>query len=203
MAKKSRPPTTLEMHLQHILDQLDTQVWTIESLFRTLKGSGYPFLIVLLSLPFCQPLQIPGFSTPFGIVLIFIGLRMAFGCRIWWPKWILQQHISSKVLGLVIQKSLWFIQILKRFLYARWTRLCCDPLLYRLHGGFVIFMGLYLALPLPIPFSNLLAAWALLFLGLGLIEDDGVFVCVGYVLGILGASLLWFLFKWLHTWISI
>ncbi len=202
MAKNQQPLplTTLELHFKNILDQLDTQMWTIQTLFEALKGSGYPFLIVLLSLPFCQPIQIPGFSTPFGIVIIFIGLRMAFGHHIWWPQWVLRRPVSPKLIKVVILKSLRCIQFLKGWLHIRWSRLCTDSLLYRLHGGFVIFMGLYLAIPFPIPFSNMLFAWALLLLGLGLIEDDGLFVCLGYGIGCLGITILGFIIYWLHAW---
>lgn len=204
MAKASQTdaPPPLEDNLKVILDQLDTQKWTIQTLFQALKGRGYPFLIILLSLPFCQPIQIPGFSTPFGIVIIFIGLRMIFGRHIWWPQWVLQQPVSSKLLKQVIQKSLWLIRRLKRFIYARWAWICNDSLLHYVHGFFVVLMGLYLALPLPIPFSNLLAAWALLLIGLGLMEDDGVCVCVGYIMGFIGLAFMAVLVVWIGDWIK-
>lgn len=195
------PPPSLETILQDILKQLDTQQWTIEALFQALKGRGYPFLLVLFALPFCQPIQIPGFSTPFGIVIIFIGLRMIFGRRVWWPKWILKQKISTKFLRQVLKKSLWLIQKLKRFVYPRWTWICNDPFLHYIHGFFVILMGFYLALPLPIPFSNILAAWALFLMGLGLIEDDGIFICIGYIVGLSGLVMLGAIFVWIGDWI--
>lgn len=192
-------PTPLEIQLKAILDS-KVPVWTIQTLFQALKGKGYPFLIVLLSLPFCQPLQIPGFSTPFGIAIIFIGLRMAFGRHIWWPKWVLEQKISPRLLKTVIQKSLGFFRFLRPLLFSRWTRVCTDPFFYRLHGCFVSLMGLYLALPLPIPLSNLVSAWALLLMGLGLMEEDGVFVSLSYGLGCLALVILIVLIMWLRAW---
>lgn len=190
----------IEKDLQLISDRLDSHPWTIQQLFHVLRGKGYPFLIILLSLPFCQPVQIPGFSTPFGIVIIFIGLRMAFGRRIWWPQRILKQEIPTKLLKVVIQKSLRIFQFLRPLIHSRWIWLSTDDM-YRLHGGFVVIMALCLALPLPIPFSNMLFAWALLLLGLGLIEEDGLFICLGYLLGGSGIFLLVFLIDWLHTWV--
>jgi hypothetical protein len=197
--KKSTSVTPIEIQLQEILDQSDKQIWTIQSLFRALKGKGYPFLIVFLSLPFCQPIQIPGFSTPFGILLIFIGLRMAFGRRIWWPQWILKKQVSPRLLKSVMQKSISFFRFLRPLLHARWSWLCTESF-YHLHGGFVTIMGLFLSLPIPIPFSNLFAAWALLLVALGLIEEDGLFVCIGYVVGCIGIILLVILIVWLHAW---
>jgi hypothetical protein len=197
--KKPISSTPIETHLQAILEKANAQTWTIRELFQALKGKGYPLLIILLSLPFCQPIQIPGFSTPFGILLIFVGLRMTFGRHIWWPQWVLNREISPRLLQTVVQKSLKFFQFLKPLIHERWNWLCTGSFLSYLHGVFVVLMGLYLALPLPIPFSNLLAAWALLLLGLGLIEEDGLFVCIAYGLGLLSLVVLGYLIVWLHA----
>jgi len=201
MANSKKPLTSLEEHLLAIQSKLNHQNWTIGELFSSLKKKGYPFLVVLLALPFCQPIQIPGFSTPFGIFLIIIGLRMAFGRRIWWPKWILKKEISSNLLKKVINKSLGFIRFLKRFTYPRLTWICLNPQWYYLHGCFIALMGFYLALPLPIPFSNFLAAWSLFFIGLGLMDEDGLFVILGYVIGILGIITLVVLIIWFRQWL--
>ena len=197
--KQSSSPLTIEKDLQTILTQSDSHVWTFQDLFQALKGKGYPFLIVLISLPFCQPIQIPGFSTPFGAILIFIGLRMLFGRHIWWPQWILKHKISSRLLKAVIKKSLWFFKILRPLLRKRWSHLFQGYFHY-LNGFVVILMGIYLALPLPIPLSNLMAAWALLFIGLGLIEEDGLLICIGYVISLIACAILGILIFWIHAW---
>ena len=199
---QSLPSTPLENHLQTILEQTDKQIWTIRELFEVLKGKGYPFVIIILSLPFCQPIQIPGFSTPFGIVLVFVGLRMAFGKRVWWPEWVLNLKISPKLLKSVVKKSLAFFSFLKPLLHPRMSWLCTTPRLYHLHGIFVVIMAIYLALPLPIPLSNILAAWSLFLLGLGLIEEDGIFVCIAYIIGIITIAIFLVLVLWLRAWVT-
>lgn len=195
------PLTSIENDLESILPQLDSQVWSVEKLFHALKGKGYPFLVVLLSLPFCQPIQIPGFSTPFGIALIFVGLRMVFGKGAWWPQWILRKEISSKFLKTVVQSSLKFFKFLRPLLQPRLTWVCKNGFYY-VHGVFIVILGGFLALPLPIPFSNLFAAWALFCLGLGIIEQDGIFVCLGYLLGLTGLFLLGFIIDLTHALIK-
>lgn len=202
MAKvdNSTPSKSIEVYLQEILDQTDSHIWTIRDLFQAIKGKGYPCLVVLLSLPFCQPIQIPGFSTPFGIILIFIGLRMIFGRRIWWPQWMLKQQISPKLLKAIVEKSLRFFHFLTPLLHERWSWICNTPFFYRMHGGFITLMGFYLALPLPIPLSNILAAWALFLVGLGILEDDGLFICIGYGFGLITIALLGYLILWLGAW---
>jgi hypothetical protein len=48
-----------------------------------------------------------------------------------------------------------------------------------------------LVLPLPIPFSNNLPAWAILLIAAGLVERDGLFVALGYLMFAAGVAYLW------------
>jgi hypothetical protein len=50
----------------------------------------------------------------------------------------------------------------------------------RLHGLFAMFMGLLAAVPLPLPFNNMVAALPILLLGFSLLEKDGVMAIISY-----------------------
>ena len=54
----------------------------------------------------------------------------------------------------------------------------------RMHGFFVMILGLTAAIPLPLPFNNLVAAFPILQLCLSLIEKDGLLVIVSYLTSI-------------------
>ncbi len=54
----------------------------------------------------------------------------------------------------------------------------------RFHGLFVVAMGLLAAIPLPLPFNDLVAAFPLLLLGFSLLERDGLMVIVSYLAAI-------------------
>lgn len=64
-----------------------------------------------------------------------------------------------------------------------------------------------MSLPLPIPLTNLLPAYTILFLSIGLLESDGLFILFGYgmttattVFFISIAGAIWQLAKyWLHA----
>lgn len=150
---------------------------------------GPLLMIILLSLPFCQPIQIPGFSTPFGLAIAFLGLRMVFGKYSWLPKKILEKKISSGTLQKITEKALWFVKKAKRWTYPRLTWLSEYSMMQIVNGLLIFVLGICLALPLPIPFSNLTAAWSILLLSFGLIEKDGVLILIGYL-----ASLATFFF---------
>lgn len=154
-------------------------------LLHILAGKGYAASLIILILPFCFPIQIPGFSTPFGIMLAFIGLRIAFGKKPWWPKWILEKTIQSKHLIPIIEKTMVTVKYLQKILHPRLVALTQNPIAHLCNGLLIFLLGAFLALPLPIPFTNLFPAFPILFIGLGLLEDDGVFILIGYLLGML------------------
>lgn len=170
---------------------------SLETLLRGLGKKGQATLLILLSLPFCQPIQIPGFSTPFGILLAFIGTRIAFGNRIWLPKYILDKKISYQHLEKIVSISIKITDKLRYFVYARFTHLVKNPLLQIMHGLTITLLGLVLALPLPIPLSNILAAFPLTLFGLAILEDDGAAILVAY-----GLSLLCFFVLALLIWLG-
>ena len=81
--------------------------------------------------------------------------------------------------------------------------------LHHFYGAMVCISGLLLLLPLPIPFSNLLPALAVIFLAAALIERDGYFIVAGIVMFLLtlaffsgiflgGAAMI----SWLRDWIG-
>jgi hypothetical protein len=158
---------------------------SLEEIMDESMGKGRLLLLILLSLPFCQPLQIPGFSTPFGIAIAFIGLRIAFGKRVWLPKSVLKRRISADTIAKIVDKSLVVIRKMHRFIHPRLQFLCRHGAMQIVNGLLLFVLGLFLALPLPIPLSNLSAGWGIFLLSFGLLEDDGVLVIASYCVALL------------------
>ena len=50
---------------------------TVDELQAALKGRGVPMLLLMLALPFCL-VPVPGLSTPFGLAVLLIGIRLRF-----------------------------------------------------------------------------------------------------------------------------
>lgn len=157
----------------------------MREILKILSGKGRTLILILLCLPFCQPIQIPGFSTPFGLAIAFIGLRMSFGKKMWLPKTLLEKTIPSETLTLITEKALLTIGRMKPWVHPRFHWLCHSWLMEKLNGITISLLGILLALPLPIPLSNLTSAWSILLISFGILEDDGVFVLIGYVVALL------------------
>lgn len=147
-----------------------------------LSEKGAELVILILSLPFCLPLHIPGLSTPFGLVIALIGITIILGRPIWLPKFLLEKKISPAFLKKLIKRSLSLIKKLKRWIRPRWFWLSSSGFTRGMHGPTIILLGLLLALPLPIPTTNLGFAWPLLLINVGLLERDGLFIFLGYVI---------------------
>lgn len=178
----NNPENHFKDELNLLIEKSQKETITGETLLTVLSGRGYAFLLIILSLPFCQPIQIPGFSTPFGLILAFIGLRIAFGHHVWIPDTLLKRQISPDTLKKVSSFAIKITDKLRFFIRTRLTWLVTSPILHIIHGLTIFGLALVLALPLPIPLTNLLAAYPILFFGLGMLEDDGLMILIAYAL---------------------
>lgn len=186
--KERKDFRTLEENFLLLQEKGQSQDLSLGDILDILAGKGRPILLILLTLPFCLPIQIPGFSTPFGILIAWMGLRIILGKKIWIPKKLASRKIPSHIVEKITQKTLLFIKKVKPWIHPRLTSLCHFPLFKKVNGLLVLFLGFLLSLPLPIPFSNLVAAWPILFIGLGALEDDGVFILIGYFLSLVAVG---------------
>lgn len=172
---------TLEEEILQLLEKSKDTALSIEEIFGILTGKGRALILILLCLPFCQPIQIPGFSTPFGLMIAFFGLRLAFGKHLWLPERLLTKSISSQILQKICEKALHFVRTIKPWLHPRLNWVCHSMPMRVVNGLLISILGVILALPLPIPLSNLTAAWSILVISLGILEDDGLLVLLGYL----------------------
>lgn len=160
---------------------------SVYELLQILGGKGKPLILLFLSFPFCQPIQIPGLSIPFGLAIALIGLKMAFGKRIWLPKRILEKQIRGSFLKKTSQRLLRWKQKIDPWIYPRLLWATRFPPCKIANGLLIAYLGIFLLL--LVPFSNIPTAWALLFIALGTLEEDGLLILIGYLLSI-GSTLL-------------
>jgi hypothetical protein len=180
------PPRRLSTDLRDLLAEAAGRSLTIGELEEILQGRGFALFILLFSLPFCAPVAIPMLSIPFGVVIMFLGLRITFGRKPSLPKFILSKRIEFSVLERIIRVGLKLCKWMEKVAKPRMHFLQRWPGMINLIGLGIASGGAQLLLPLPplIPLSNTLPALSVVLLTAGLIERDGVFVLSGYVLNI-------------------
>lgn len=182
---KTKKFRTLEEKILFLQQEGKNKSLSLAEILQVLSGKGQSLILILLSLPFCQPIQIPGLSTPFGLMVAFIGLRMAFGKKIWLPKKLLKKDIPKHSLNKITEKTLHLIRKMKPWIHPRFTWISRSFFMKKGNGLMIFVLGLLLALPLPIPMSNLTAAWSILLIAFGTLEDDGIFILTGYLVSLL------------------
>jgi hypothetical protein len=155
---------------------------TVGEMVSILSDQSGSILLLLLALPFCQPIQIPGLSLPFGLAIAFIGMRLALRKPLWLPQKLREKSIPGPKLNTIIERTLRIMLKLKRWIHPRLTPWFQSSIIQTLNHSLVIALGLLLALPLPIPFTNLIAAWAIFLMQIGILEEDGIFLIASYIL---------------------
>ncbi len=185
-------PRRLSEELADVRNRFAERPVTLREVIYTLRGRAYTLLLILLSLPFLTPLPLPGLSTPFGLAIGFIALRLSLGQRPWLPMKLQRKELPAGFFSKVFAVAARVIAFLEKFLRPRLAPLTASTVLLQLHAFVILLAALTLLLPLPIPFTNSFPAWAILLLAAGLLERDGFFILGGYVVFVLGV--LYFVF---------
>lgn len=183
-----RQPRKLSEELTALHLRAGERSVTLREVIYALRGRAYLLLMIMLVLPFIQPVPLPGLSTPLGLAIMLIALRLSLGQRPWLPMKIQRIRLPAGFFGKVMGFTTRLIRFLESVLRPRWAWLTGTALLYQLHAVVVLVSALILLLPLPIPFSNVLPAWAIFLLACGLLERDGLFIFLGYVAFAIGAA---------------
>lgn len=181
-------------YFDQIEDQFKDRDPSLSEIVRIFGEDGHFVFILFLVLPFMQPIPLPGLSTPFGILIALAAIWYLRGRPPYVPKsWQKKTIAKSTVLKIaegseVIFRKLAAIIKPRFFLFTKgaWRALALI---------FLVINALLLALPLPIPFSNTIPAWAIFFCALGGLEEDGLLIIMSYLMT-LACWLYFFLIYW-------
>jgi hypothetical protein len=187
------PPRKLSVELMELHDQAAERAVTLREVIYTLHGRAYLLLVLLLALPFITPIPLPGLSTPFGLAILLIALRLSLGQRPWLPMNLQRKELPPGFLRKLFAVAQRVLQFFEKFLRPRLTFITDTALLAQLHAVLMLVAALVLLLPLPIPFTNSFPAWTILLLAAGLLERDGLFILGGYLVFIAGVFYFIFL----------
>lgn len=157
---------------------------TVNTLLAWTQGRGLFLLIVLLCLPFLAPASLPGLSTPLGCVIALLALRWGLGLPPRLPRWIGEKALPPQF-NRVLSGAVRVLEFIERWLVRpRRTAWMGWRAARFINSAALAVLGLYLALPLAIPFTNFFPAYAIVFLSLALMEEDGVLVWIGYAVAL-------------------
>jgi hypothetical protein len=179
---------TLAAELQDLAEGFRNHAVTLEEVIAVLQERAYTLLIIILALPFCVPVALPGLSTPLGLVIAIVAGRLALGLPPWLPRRLLQTRLPPRFFRLVLNGTSRLLGWLERLLRPRWLAVTATPLLVRLHAFMVCIAAVTLLIPAPIPFSNTLPALGILLGAAGTMERDGLAIVAGYFFAAVGIA---------------
>jgi len=180
--------TTFSQELRELAGRFAERPVRIGEILDATQGRGFNLLLVLICLPFLTPVPLPGFSIPFGLVVAIIGGRMALGRKPWLPRRLLARELPPGFLSKLVNAASRVMKFLEWFLRPRLAFLHEQLLYRRLAGVLIAVSGLFLVLPLPVPFSNGLPGWTVLLLSAAALERDGVCYIAGCVMFMVSAA---------------
>jgi hypothetical protein len=178
-------PRKLSEEFALILREFEVEQVTLREVMGLLHGRGFVLLVMLLALPFCTPVPLPGLSTPFGLIIAIIGFRLACGARPWLPARLLDTRLPPQVFARVFSVTRRVMLGFERLLRPRLLWVTASPRLEQMHAVPIVICALLLLLPLPVPFSNAVPAWGILLVAGGLLERDGGFILAGHLVSLL------------------
>lgn len=154
---------------------------TIGHLFDKMGDRGFGLALLLTSLPSALPIPAPGYSTPFGLLLMLLALQILAGRKTpWLPRAFYNRTIPDKLAHLMTNGAQAFFSRVEHLIHPRWMGLTRGP--GRIIVGILVFLMAAL-MALPIPGTNTAPAGVIFLLGVALTEEDGLLVGLGMLLG--------------------
>ncbi len=161
--------------------------FTLNQLLLRSEGRGIYLFMILLCLPFLQPVPLFGLSTPLGLIICMLAVRHAIGLPPRLPKRIGERPLPEKFKVAVLGGSSKVLKRMEKYVKPRRDKWLASAAARWVHCLLIAVLALLLALPLPpfVIFSNVVPGVVLVLICISMMEEDGVLIWVCYV-GLVG-----------------
>lgn len=161
---------------------------TVRGLLDRVSHKSFGVFLTILALPSALPLPAPGYSVPFGILLGTLGIQMMLNMEHpWFPERVLNRAVSTKGSGKLVAGMVKFLSFFETFVRPRFGFMYSNSWLFRMLGGVVTLCAI--SMIIPVPLTNTAPAMGIFFIGLGTIEEDGLFAVGGMIVAACGLIL--------------
>ncbi|MGH8596527.1 MAG: exopolysaccharide biosynthesis protein, partial [Gammaproteobacteria bacterium] len=156
---------------------------SLGQLLELVGEQGLLLLVMLLMLPFLLPVSIPGVSTVFSLVVMFVGAGVALNRFPWFPSRLMMRRIPTASLLPALEKGERMMRRVDKVIRPRLLALSGAAIISRCNGVMLIIAGVLLLFPLGfVPFSNTFPGLAALLLAAGIAQRDGFVIVLGYLM---------------------
>lgn len=169
--------------MRQLIDKTaDSQTVTVGRILQAFGLRSFALLILVLSLLNVVIFMVPLISVLFGLPMVVLAVQMVLGFRTpFLPPVIRHRAIPAEPLHKGLEKGIYWVEKINRVIKPRLTFLS-EPALVRIHAFLALMLAVMVALPIPV--VNVPPALGLIALSLGILERDGYFIILAYVIGI-------------------
>ena len=160
---------------------------SIADLLHALEHRAIGALMFIFAVPNAIPVP-PGVSAVLGAPLIFLSFQLMIGRRPWLPRIITDRSLSRVDFEKVVDLAAPWLAKAERLMRPRLSFLAAPPAEY-LVGAICLILSIILFLPIPL--GNMLPAFTICVLALGVLERDGVWIAIGHALAIVAVVIVW------------
>lgn len=154
---------------------------SVQDLMQAMDARAVAALILLFALPNVVPTP-PGTSSILGLPLLYLTAQMMLGKLPWLPAIIADRSMTRADFGTFIGRVTPLLARVERLLKPR-ALFLTSPRGEKIIGGVCLLLAVVLALPIPL--GNMLPAFAITLMALGVLERDGLWVLLGAVVAVL------------------
>jgi hypothetical protein len=169
--------------LGRVLEGVDGGL-TLQAVADRTGGRGGYLLLILLCLPFTTPVPLPGVSSIFGAVILWVAFASGGQGGLRLPLWLGQKVVGSDRLRGVLRASARLLGWIEKVVKPRGHDWLGTGMSRRLHALLMVWLAALLMLPLPVPFTNSLPGYSIIVVSACLMERDGRVIFVGYLVSL-------------------
>lgn len=178
--------TRLSQELEGFRATLNAQDSTLGALLDHIQGKGFGLLLLILALPAALPVPAPGYATPFGLLMAFLGFQMLLGkTNPWLPERIRTKKLKFKTVDFAVRNSGKILHLVEWIVRPRLSRLARNRAFLALVALVIILMSSFMILPIPL--TNTAPSFVIFLLAAGVLEEDGLVLLAGLILAPLAA----------------
>lgn len=168
--------------LVSLRDREGTDRITIGEFVTEAEGRTAGIVFILFGLP--ETIPMVGLSAVLAAPIFVAAAALTIrGDGAWVPRWVREKTLDHSRLRRAIDRGLPWIRRLERVTRPRWPRMGAA---HRLHG--VVCMLLALVLSVPIPGLNILSAFGVVGVGVGIIQRDGLLIAIAVAVSVVAVT---------------
>jgi hypothetical protein len=157
---------------------------TVNQLLVRTEGRSLYLVIMFLCLPFVLPIAPPGTSGVLGSIVMVLAIRLSMSLPPRVPRVLGDKPLPAHLQRRILSSGVKLLRYLEKWVRPRHTEWLAWPMARSANALLIAFMALLLALPLPVPLTNMLPSYAIILLAASMMEEDGHMIWWGYLMSL-------------------